>query len=151
MHVEGGEHWFARDMQPFLAYTKWQNMEQVVAKAKTSCKNNGHNVEDHFTSISKNSYEGGRPASDIRLTRYACYLVAMNGDPDKPEVAAAQHYFAMSTRENEVRKDHASRLREASGRTSRRPRLHRARLVPIAGARDDLPRDRSIPGGEGTS
>lgn len=99
---ENGEYWLAREMQPFLGYSKWQSMEQLVGRAKTSCLNNGCVPDHHFTAISNCSSVGTKPAEDVRLTRYACYLVAMNGDPNKAEVAAAQNYFAVMTRAAEV-------------------------------------------------
>ena len=86
---DGAEYWLARDLMPMLGYgDKWQNFEAAVDRAKIAAEVQGHDVKTLFTSVSKKT--GGRPREDFKLTRYAAYLVAMNGDPNKPEVAAAQ-------------------------------------------------------------
>ncbi len=104
---DGSEFWSAREMMEPLGYRedKWQNMESVVERAKISCNAMGHNVPDHFTDASKMVPIGSgayRQVGDVELTRYACSLVAMNGDPRKPKVAAAQQYFAVMTRVAEL-------------------------------------------------
>ena len=103
---ERGEYWSARDLMPLMGYTKWQAFEVPLNRAMKSAEAQGVNVEDVFTGSRKNpeggKTPGGRPLVDYRLTRFACYLVAMNGDPNKPEVAAAQAYFAVRTREAET-------------------------------------------------
>jgi hypothetical protein len=106
---DGTEYWSARELMPFLGYVKWQKMEEVIARAQSSCLNAGHNPTEHITSVAsiftgsgKNSKSAGRPGLDVSLSRYACYLVAMNGDPRKVEIAAAQQYFALKTREAEI-------------------------------------------------
>jgi DNA-damage-inducible protein D len=84
---------------PHLGYARWENGENAVRKARSACRNAGHEVSDHFRDITKmiDIGKGGqRAASDVQMTRFGCYLVAMNGDPDKPEVAAAQQYFAVA-------------------------------------------------------
>ncbi|MEA5636324.1 MAG: BRO family protein [Cutibacterium granulosum] len=95
---DGSEWWSARDLMPLMGYTKWQAFEVPLNRAMKSAEAQGVNVEDVFTGSRKNpeggKTPGGRPLVDYRLTRFACYLVAMNGDPNKPEVAAAQAYFA---------------------------------------------------------
>lgn len=102
----GREFWSARDLQELLGYVKWQNFEEAIDRAMASCKNVGHNPADHWvTGVSKSIISGkGRKqqAKDYHMTRYACYLVAMNGDPHKPEIAAAQNYFVIKTREAEL-------------------------------------------------
>lgn len=102
MHTadDGSEWWSAREMMPLMGYTKWQKMQDAIERAKLSCQNAGQQPPDHFTGAGKISYQAyvTRPGSDVRMTRYGCYLLAMNGDPRKPEVAAAQQYFAMMTR-----------------------------------------------------
>lgn len=95
--------WSARDLQGLMGYSRWENMSPAIERAKVSAKNQGMVVEEHFLGSQENpSEQGGRPRKDYRLSRMAAYLVAMNGDPNKPEVAAAQAYFATKTREAEV-------------------------------------------------
>lgn len=104
--VEGAvEYWLARDLQHLLGYTKWDNFVSVVSKAKTACELSGHKVSDHFADVGKTIQmpKGAtKEVSDIMLTRYACYLIAQNGDPKKPEIAFAQTYFAIQTRRAEI-------------------------------------------------
>jgi hypothetical protein len=102
-----GEHWFARELMPQMAYPRWQQFEPVIERAMAAARNTGLDPLEVFRVIPKNpSRQGGRPGNDYRLTRYAAYLTAMNGDPRKPEVAAAQTYFAAKTREAEVAQAH---------------------------------------------
>jgi DNA-damage-inducible protein D len=101
----GIEFWLARDLQHLLGYTKWENFLNVVSKAKTACEVSGHDVSDHFPDVRKMVDLGSgsqRGIDDIMLTRYACYLIAQNGDPKKPEIAFAQTYFAIQTRKAEL-------------------------------------------------
>lgn len=101
----GAECWFARDIQSLLGYAKWENFEKVIQKAKISCKNAGLKEEDHFLDIRKMVQIGSgtsREINDIALTRYACYLIAQNGDSSKDQVAFAQTYFAIQTRKQEL-------------------------------------------------
>ena len=88
----GAECWFARDIQSLLGYAKWENFEKVIQKAKISCKNAGLKEEDHFLDIKKMVQIGSgssREINDIALTRYACYLIAQNGDSSKDQIAFA--------------------------------------------------------------
>jgi DNA-damage-inducible protein D len=106
VHVKDGvEYWFARDLQVLLGYTQWRNFLNVVEKAQESCKNSNHAIIDHFAGVSKKVSLGSgseREIDDIMLTRYACYLIAQNGDPRKDEIAFAQSYFAVQTRKQEL-------------------------------------------------
>lgn len=102
---EGIECWSARELQEILGYSKWENFSKVIDKAKTSCESSGVAVKNHFPDVRKMVDIGSgtqRPIEDIALTRYACYLVAQNGDPAKSEVAFAQTYFAVQTRKQEI-------------------------------------------------
>ncbi len=102
---EGVEFWLARDLQKLLDYTQWRNFEQVIQKAKTACENSGFKVLDHFADASKMVGIGSgasKEISDIMLTRYACYLIAQNGDSRKESIAFAQTYFAIQTRKAEL-------------------------------------------------
>ncbi len=105
-HTDSGvEFWLARDLQHLLGYSKWDNFLSVVSKAKTACEVSGHEVTDHFADVGKMFDLGSgsqREVDDVMLTRYACYLIAQNGDPRKPEIAFAQTYFAMQTRRAEL-------------------------------------------------
>ncbi len=99
------EYWSARDLAPLLGYNKWQNFEVAIQRAMTACQQVGQIVPDHFTETSK-AITGGKGAKqvvkDYFLSRFACYLIAQNGDPRKKEIAAAQAYFAISTRQHEI-------------------------------------------------
>jgi DNA-damage-inducible protein D len=102
---EGIEFWLARDLQQLLGYTKWDNFKNVILKARTACELSGQDIEDHFADIGKTIQmpKGAtKEIDDIMLTRYACYLIAQNGDSGKKEIAFAQTYFAMQTRKAEL-------------------------------------------------
>lgn len=103
--VNGVECWSARELQTVLGYTEWRNFTTVVERAEASCVAAGEAVSDHFVGINKMVTLGSgseRMIEDIALTRYACYLIAQNGDPAKPAIAFAQTYFAVQTRKQEV-------------------------------------------------
>ncbi len=99
--IEGVECWSARELQELLGYSKWENFDKVIQKAKDACKISGESIENHFPDIRKMVEIGSkseRSIDDIALTRYACYLIAQNGDSKKEKIAFAQNYFAVQTR-----------------------------------------------------
>ena len=115
----GVEFWYARELMPHLGYTRWENFAQVVNKAMTACYNSANNVENHFRDITKMvsiGYNVQRGIKDIKLTRYACYLIAQNGDPRKEEIAFAQSYFAQQTRKQELIEEHMRSLQRLDNR-----------------------------------
>jgi DNA-damage-inducible protein D len=109
-HVDedGNEFWLARDLAPLLDYQDWRNFMQVIEKARVACAQSAQAATDHFVDVTKMVGIGSgaqRPVVDVRLSRYACYLVVQNGDPSKPVIANGQTYFAMQTRRQELADD----------------------------------------------
>lgn len=103
--IEDVECWSAREIQLLLGYSKWENFEKVVEKARIACENAGEKIADHFPDVRKTIQmpkSAEKEIDDILLTRYACYLIAQNGDSRKPEIAFAQNYFAVQTRRTEL-------------------------------------------------
>lgn len=101
---DGNEYWFARDLQEILEYSEWRNFSKIIEKAKNACETSGHRVQSEFVDTNKLVDVGAnlqRSIQDIVLSRYACYLIAMNGDPRKEVIALAQTYFAVKTHEQE--------------------------------------------------
>ncbi|WNV04944.1 DNA damage-inducible protein D [Candidatus Methylospira mobilis] len=115
----GVEYWLARDLQQLLGYSKWENFQTVIAKARTACEVSGHAVENHFPDVRKMVIIGSgteRWIDDIMLTRYACYLIAQNGDPRKQKIAFAQTYFAIQTRRAELIEQRLLEIERVSAR-----------------------------------
>lgn len=110
-HVDenGLEYWEARELMPVLEYSEWRNFTNLISKAQESCKKSGQNIEYHFVDVNKmikiatgTDKEAYREVNDYKLSRYACYLIAQNGDPSKTPIALAQTYFAIQTRKQEI-------------------------------------------------
>jgi DNA-damage-inducible protein D len=119
---EHGEHWTGRELMTVMQYQNWEDFRRIVTRAHQSAKNSGHDADHAFSAVTEKG-TGGRPREDFRLTRFAAYLVAMNGDPNKPEVASAQAYFAVKTRQAEAAEvalgDPLDELELANDRTSK--------------------------------
>ena len=116
-HIDesGNEYWSARELMPLLEYTLWQRFSNVLKKAIENCKNSNYNALDHFINIDKMVYIGSnttRNVLDYKLSRYACYLIAQNGDPRKEVIALGQTYFAIQTRRQELSEKEYNELSE---------------------------------------
>ena len=116
---DGIEFWDARELSPILGYERWENFLNVISKAKTSCANGGILVENHFRDATKKVIIGStatKEVSNYNLSRYACYLIAQNGSPTKEAIAAAQMYFAVQTRKQEMWTQHIEDLKRIDAR-----------------------------------
>jgi DNA-damage-inducible protein D len=105
INPHGAEYWSARDLQPLLGYSQWRRFEQAIERAVTSCQQSGNRPDYHFAGAGKMievGKGGQRDVNDYHLSRFACYLIAQNGDPRKPEIAQAQKYFAVQARRQEL-------------------------------------------------
>ncbi len=149
--VEGQEHWLARQLAKVLEYSEYRHFQPVIERAKEACRNSGHPVEDHFEDILDMVDIGSgakRQIADVRLSRYACYLIVQNGDPSKPVIANGQTYFALQTRRQELRDDEAfARLSEDEKRLAIRNELAEHNKHLAAAAKDagvDTPLDYAI-------
>ena len=115
------EFWYARELMPLLGYERWENFDKAIIRAMGSCETSGVEVSDHFREVTKMVSLGSgahRSVKDYMLTRYACYLIAQNGDPKKEKIAFAQSYFAVQTRRQELIEERIALIErtEARGR-----------------------------------
>lgn len=113
------EYWMARDIQPLLDYEEWRNFLKVIDRAKQACVNSGQNISDHFVDANKTipmPKGASKVIEDMMLTRYACYLIAQNGDPRKEQIAFAQSYFAIQTRKQELLEERIALIERMSAR-----------------------------------
>ena len=126
-HIPDGniEFWFARELQEPLGYARWENFAKAIDRAVESCQTAGYEPSDHFRGVTKMVALGSgaqRKIEDIMLTRYACYLIAQNGDPRKEPIAFAQSYFALQTRKQELREDRMQLIARMAARERLRER-----------------------------
>ena len=129
-HIDenGNEYWLARELQKVLQYTQWRRFENVINKAKLACKNSNIKVDDHFANVGKMVDIGSntkRETNDYKLSRYACYLIAQNGDPRKEVISLAQTYFAIQTRNQELCEIEYNELTEDEKRLYRRNQVRK--------------------------
>lgn len=139
VNEDGVEYWSARELYPYLGYTQWRRFEDAIERAKESCKSASQPIEEHFAGAGKVlalRNGGSNTIKDVLLTRYACYLVAQNGDPRKPEIAQAQTYFAIQTRYAEIQQmeEYQALTSEESKRLFLREELrrHNSKLADAA-------------------
>jgi len=123
--AKGGEYWMARDIYAILGYSEWEHFDKVIQKAHMACESTGVDPNNHFRDVTKMVLIGSgvnRKVKDYYLTRYACYLIGMNGDSRKPEIGTAQTYFAIQTRRQEI----SDRLTDREKRVQLRERVKKA-------------------------
>ncbi len=137
---EGNEFWIARQLAKVLEYSEYRHFQPVIERAKEACRNSGHATEDHFEDVLEMVEIGSgakRQINDIRLSRYACYLIVQNGDPSKPVIANGQSYFALQTRRQELNDNEAfARLSENDKRLAIRNELAEHNKYLAAAAKD---------------
>lgn len=141
----GQEFWYARELQSALEYSQWRRFSDAIERAKTACEKSGHRMQDHFADVGKMVRLGSgaeREIEDIALSRYACYLIVMNGDPRKEVIALGQTYFAVKTRQQELIEDY-DRLTEEQKRLAIRNEMKHhnsalANAVQEAGVKQPL-------------
>lgn len=145
----GEEYWLARELQSVLEYARWENFSKAIDRAQKACANTGFNVDDHFREVTKKVPLGSgaeRTIDDVMLSRYACYLVVMNGDPNKEVIAVGQTYFAVKTRQQELIENYEE-LSEDQKRLAIRNEMKRHNIA-LADAAHDAgiiePRDYAI-------
>lgn len=127
LSAKGGEYWMGRDIQPILGYATWENFQKVIEKARMACESTGIDPNDHFRDTTKVITVGKGAMgqkSDCFLTRYACYLIAMNGESSKPQIGIAQSYFAVQTR----RQEQLDKLTDQERRIQLREGVRRANI-----------------------
>lgn len=145
----GQEVWYARELQPVLEYSQWRRFAETIERAKIACEKSGHKIEDHFANVGKMVKVGSgaeREIDDYALSRYACYLIVMNGDPRKEIIALGQTYFAVKTRQQELIEDY-ERLSEEQKRIAIRNEMKRHNSALADAAHDagiKEPRDYAI-------
>ena len=135
---QGNEYWTARELMPVLQYTQWRRFSETIERAKEACESSNNAVSDHFADAGKMVPLGSgakREVEDFHLSRYACYLIAMNGDPRKRAVALAQTYFAVKTRQQELVENYDS-LSEDQKRLAIRHEMREHNKALAAAARD---------------
>ena len=134
----GEEYWLARELQPVLEYAQWRRFSDAIERAKLACKNSGFAVEDHFADVGKMVDIGSgaeRQIDDVMLSRYACYLIVMNGDPRKEVIAIGQSYFAVKTRQQELI-DNYEQMSENQKRLAIRNEMKRHNIALADAAHD---------------
>ena len=134
MDENGNEFWYARELQYVLNYSQWRRFENVIDKAKVSCNNSEINVEKQFANVGKLSKRSNNAVveiDDYKLSRYACYLIAQNGDSRKNVIALAQTYFAIQTRKQELSEKEYDKLTEDEKRIYRRNQAKSFRLCRL--------------------
>ena len=134
----GEEYWLARELQPVLEYAQWRRFSDAIERAKLACKNSGFAVEDHFADVGKMVDIGSgaeRQIDDVMLSRYACYLIVMNGDPRKEVIAIGQSYFAVKTRQQELI-DNYKQMSEDQKRLAIRNEMKRHNIALADAAHD---------------
>ena len=139
LDAKGGEYWEARELQKVLDYKEWRKFNEVIKKAMISCKASNYMVSDHFVGADKMVEIGSdtyRKIEDYKLTRYACYLIAQNGDSRKKVIALAQTYFAVQTRKQELSESEYSLLSEDEKRLYKRKQISNGNYLLNIAARN---------------